>query len=602
MKYSELVMRWLQDLGYTHCFFVAGGNSMHLLDGARKCMTCVPVVHEVAAGIAVEYFNEVSAGRQQVDRAFALVTAGPGLTNILTAAAGAYLESRELLILGGQVKSTDLAGSGLRQRGIQEVDGIALASPVSVAVGQITSPMDRADLLGLINKGGIGRKGPVFIEFCLDVQAAPVDKARLEARPVERVDPAPDMRRSSGDALPRVLDLLRTAKRPVVLLGGGVSRNTAADVLPALRNASLPVMTTWNGTDRIDSMDPVFVGRPNTWGQRSANVLLQQCDLLIALGTRLGLQQTGFNWQGFVPVGRVVQVDIDEEELRKGHPAVHLAIHGDADELLRALGGAELPGWAEWLSFCRSVREELPLIEWNETGTGYMDPYAFVAELAACCTLEDVIVPCSSGGAFTVAMQVFGQKSGQTIVTNKGLASMGYGLAGAIGASFAARDTRTVLLEGDGGFAQNLQELATVAVNHLPIKVFLLSNEGYASIRMTQRNYFDGAYLGCDTQTGLGFPDWALLFQSYGIPILEMTKARGLASNDFLELFNSPGPAAFIVPIDPEQTYFPKIGSRITADGGMESAPLHQMTPALPEEVALRVLVHLRSEGSSHDS
>lgn len=589
MKYADLVIDWLKELGYSHCFFVAGGNSMHLLDGARRAMTCVPVVHEVAAGIAVEYFNETARARGSEQRAFALVTAGPGLTNILTAFAGAFVESREMLVLGGQVKSTDLATEGLRQRGIQEIDGVALTRPVAVVSERVQTVLPRATIAEWVRRGSHGRPGPVFLEFCLDVQGAPVNPAELGGEG----ETLQNSTSGAAEAAEQIRVLLEAAERPLVLFGGGLSRVAAAQALPALRAASLPVMTTWNGADRIGAEDPVFAGRPNTWGQRSANVLVQQCDLLVALGTRLGLQQTGFNWQQFVPAGKVIQVDIDPTELAKGHPRVDLAIEADAAAVLAALVAGPLPDASPWLGFVREVRACLPVIEDNETREGYLDPYRFVADLSPLCGRRDVIVPCSSGGAFTVTMQAFDQQRGQTIVTDKGLASMGYGLSGAIGASFAAPGSRTVLIEGDGGFTQNLQELATVAVNDLPVKIFLFSNEGYASIRMTQRNYFDGQYLGCDTKTGLGFPDWGLLFRAYGIACLELGPL-GTGTPGFDELFNAPGPAAFVVPIDPEQTYFPKITSRVTEGGGMESAPLHLMSPDLSDELAQRVFVYLR--------
>lgn len=593
MKYSDLVMTWLQRLGYTHCFFVAGGNSMHLLDGARRTMTCVPVVHEVAAGIAVEYFNEQATATGKPQRAFALVTAGPGLTNIVTALAGAFLESRELLVLGGQVKSTDLAGPGLRQRGIQEIDGVALARPVTVAAERIEAPVAQAAFVELVRQGSTGRKGPVFIEICLDVQGAPVDPAVLDTGAIGSAPAGPA---ADPETAARVVERLRAAERPVLLLGGGVSRAAVAGALDRLRELELPVMTTWNGADRVGADEPVYVGRPNTWGQRSANVLIQQSDLVLALGTRLGLQQTGFNWREFAPLATVVQVDLDRAELEKGHPRVDVAWLADADDALARVLAPELPGWGAWLAECRTVRDLLPVVEGtNTTGEGFIDPYRFVADLSDECTAADVIIPCSSGGAFTVTLQAFGLKLGQTMISDHGLASMGYGLAGAIGAAFAAPGRRTVLLEGDGGFMQNSQELATVAVNGLPLKIFLFSNEGYASIRMTQRSYFGGAYLGCDTSTGLGFPDWDLLFRAYGIPLLELS-ADGVETEGFRELFAAPGPACFVVPIDPEQTYFPKIASRVTQTGSMESNPLHRMSPDLPEEVEARVFRHVPLE------
>ncbi|MBN9106379.1 MAG: thiamine pyrophosphate-binding protein [Propionibacteriaceae bacterium] len=596
-KYGDLVVTWLRGLGYTHCFLVAGGNSMHLLDCVRKQMTCVPVAHEVSAGIAAEYFNERARAKGESERAFALVTAGPGLTNIVTAFAGAFLESRDLLVLGGQAKSTDLADPGMRQRGIQEIDGRSIVEPLCVVARTITRPVSRRVFEHWVSQGRTGRMGPVFLEFCLDVQAMPVDPSELEDRPIlGSTGPTPP----DPAVVAEVAERLRVAERPVLLLGGGVSREAARRVLPKAHQHDLPVMTTWNGADRVPADDPVYVGRPNTWGQRAANILLQQSDLVIAVGSRLGLQQTGFNWQQFAPLAAVVQVDLDPVELSKGHPRVDVPWLADADAALTALlDDQDYPNWTGWLAECHQMRALLPLAEpVNTSAAGYLDPYRFILDLSARATGDDVIVPCSSGGAETVTMQAFEQKAGQTVITDKGLASMGYGLAAAIGAAFAAPRKRVIHIEGDGGFLQNCQELATVSVNGLPIKTFLFSNEGYASIRMTQRNYFGGSYLGCDTSTGLGFPDWSLLARAFGLPFLELT--NGLDTPGFDDLFASGSPAFFTVPVDPEQTYFPKITSRVTATGSMESNPLHLMSPELPGEVAARVLHYLEDPLQEH--
>lgn len=588
-RYSDLLADWLIELGYTHCFFVAGGNIMHLLDAVRVRMTCVPVVHEAAAGIAAEYFNEAGGA----GKAFALVTAGPGLTNIVTAIAGAWLESRELLVLGGQVKSSDLAGGGLRQRGIQEVDGVAIVSPVCVRAVRIEAPLPRGEIERLIAAGTTGRKGPVFLELCLDAQGAPVERSALEGTRTDFDTAAPLAAATARSAAPDVARLVRSSQRPVLLLGGGVSRAAAARLRPLLRSAGVAVMATWNGLDRVDARDPNYAGAPNTWGQRSANVLLQQADVVVALGSRLGLQQTGFNYRAFAPLATVVHVDIDETELKKGHPHVEMAIAGDADAMLAALLADDLGDHPQWLAFCREVRAALPLADpENRHDPHFVDPFVFNQSLSASMRPDDVVIPCSSGGAFTSAMQAFDQRWGQIIITNKALAAMGYGLSGAIGAAFAQPDRRVVLFEGDGGFSQNLQELATVSVNALALKMFLISNEGYASIRMTQRNYFGGAYVGCDVASGLGFPRWDRIFAAYDIPCLQLSR-DGVTTPGFQELFDAPGPAAFVVPTDPEQTYFPKISSRLTESGSMESAPLHLMTPDLSDDVAARVMPYL---------
>jgi acetolactate synthase-1/2/3 large subunit len=593
MNYATLTLEWLHELGYTHCFFVAGGNIMHLLNAARQRMTCIPFVHEVAAGIAAEYHNEA---RPVHGRAFVLVTAGPGVTNVLTAMAGAWLESRELLVLAGQVKRTDLATDGLRQRGIQEIDGVAMAAPVAIVSERLDEAWDRRRLSVAIERGRTGRKAPVFLEYPLDVQGMPVDDrdlTHLEREPSDTPSADASIQRARS-AVEDVLVRIRRAQRPVLLIGGGVSRDIADRVARSLTSANIAVMTTWNGADRIDSRSDNFFGRPNTWGMRYANVLIQQADVVVALGTRLGLQQTGFNWQAFAPGADVIQFDIDEAELRKGHPRVALPVAGDADTMLQSIAEADLGDHREWLDYARSVRARLPVVEAdNVTAPGFIDPYRFVEQLSKAAGPHDLVIPCSSGGAFTTMMQAFDQQHGQTIITNKGLASMGYGLSAAIGACLAHPKERTILVEGDGGFTQNLQELATVDVNQLKLKIFIYSNEGYASIRMTQRNYFGGAYMGCDVRSGLGFPNWSQLFAAYGIPALALDDS-GLETQGFAELFASEGPAAFIVPIDPEQTYYPKITSRVTQTGSMESNPLHLMTPDLQSDVAAETMRHLQ--------
>ena len=582
-KYAEQLTDWLVELGYTHCFFVAGGNIMHLLDGARTRFTCVPVVHEVAAGIAVEYFNE--AGGK--GRAFAMVTAGPGVSNIITAMSGAWLESRELLVIAGQVKSEDLATGGGRQRGIQEIDGVGLAAPVAKHSVQMKKPMPKAEFVSLVNAGSTGRPGPVFIELCLDAQGAPPLKEQaIEVKP--QINAA-----ASETEIDLVVTQLLGAQRPILLIGGGVSRKSARALQKELTSSGIPVMTTWNAADRIDAAHPSYLGRPNTWGQRAANLLVAQADLIIAVGTRLGMQQTGFNWQQFGRNAYVVHVDIDRAELDKGHPKIDLPVCADADDFLTRLLPKVRGDWETWVSYAQEVRNALPLNDpANETGNGFLSPFDFYADLVRLSEIDDVIIPCSSGGANSVSMQVIEQKLGQVIITDKGLASMGYGLAGAIGASMAHPGKRTFLIEGDGGFSQNLQELATVAVNNLPIKTFIFANNGYGSIRMTQKNYFGGAYLGCDTETGLGFPDWDMLFQSFGISTITLDKDWS-TNKEVLSALRSDKPYGFIVPIDPLQTYWPKITSRIVEGGGMESNPLHMMSPDLAPDLFTQVTKYL---------
>jgi acetolactate synthase-1/2/3 large subunit len=592
MNFGDTYTDALLAEGYTTVFYVAGGNIMHILNSCRTRFQCIPVIHEVTAVIAAEYFNETSTGA----KAFALVTAGPGITNCVTGIAGAWLESRSVLIIGGQVKSQDLLTElGVRQNGIQEIDGVSIVKSICNYSIRIESPLPVEEFVNIVRKVDVGRPGPVFIELCLDVQGTPDSSNSLKSQ-IDIPRSSKAFEESPIEYLDSLKELMLSAERPVILLGGGVSRIVSQRFLPFLENLGIPIMTTWNGSDRIDSDSPMFFGRPNTWGQRSANIILQQSDLLIAIGTRLGIQQTGFNWQEFVPVGKIVQVDIDDNELRKGHPVVELPICSTSERFLlhfQKVTSALTIDFNPWLEFAKKVRELCPLIEdQNSTHEGFFNPYIFVAALSDVLDTDSIVIPCSSGGAFTTMMQAFNQKLGQRIVSNKGLASMGYGLAGAIGSAISNPNSTVVLVEGDGGFSQNLQELGTVIANQLNLKIFLYVNEGYASIRMTQKNYFDGQYMGCDIRTGLGLPDWLKLFSAFNFPAMILAPSD-TDSDDFLDWVNQPGPMAFIVPLHPEQTYFPKITSSISSNGQMRSNPLHLMTPQLPDEISRQVFRYI---------
>jgi acetolactate synthase-1/2/3 large subunit len=482
----------------------------------------------------------------------------------------------------------------LRQRGIQEIDGVSLVEGITKISRKIKSPISERDFKQTIRTGSSGRPGPIFLEVCLDIQAItdndlPKEDISQENSPVaNKVDPS---------SMGKLISLMCTSKRPVILVGGGLSRSASFEFEEFFLNLGFPIMTTWNGIDRFSSSHDLFWGRPNTWGQRASNVLIQQSDLIIAIGTRLGLQQSGFNWQGFAPLAKIVQVEIDQSEIKKGHPKIDLEFNCDTKSFLNSLKKSDVPvkaeQIAEWIDFGKSVRTLLPNSELaNSSSSNYLNPFEFVEQLSEHLSDSDVIIPCSSGGAFTTMMQAFNQKSGQIIVSDKGLASMGYGLAGAIGAAYANPNKRVILVEGDGGFAQNLQELGTAVLTGAALKIFIYSNNGYASIRMTQRNYFDGAYIGCDTSTGLGLPDWVKLFESYGIQTLEMNP-DSFKETVFLEALADSSIRAFLVPIDPDQTYFPKISSRVLENGQMESNPLHLMSPELPADVHLAVLKYL---------
>jgi acetolactate synthase-1/2/3 large subunit len=587
-------MLWLQAEGYTDCFFVGGGNSMYLLEAASKTMKCRAFVHEVSAVIAAEYFNEVSGGSR---KAFALLTAGPGLTNAVTGIAGAWLENRGVLIIGGQVKVSDLKGPGMRQRGIQEIDGVRLVSSITKTALRLDRPYKRSEIIKAVRVVFAGRPGPVFLEVCIDVSVRPSNGVLDDFSAKPLVNRPPKV--SKTPKISKASKLVKNSKRPLLLLGNGVNRSFVRENLVRFEKLGLPIASTWTGADRAPSTYKFFAGRPNLFGMRWANLVQQQADLVIAVGTRLNLQQTGFNWQSFAPLAKVIHVDIDGAELKKGHPQTFLKINEDASEFLTILldsleqdGRNFAENWGEWNSYVREVRQLLPEIETSEKNPDFINPHKLIRDVSLACSTSDILVSCSSGGTFTAALQSAQIKDGQTFLSNKGLASMGYGLAGSIGASLANPQQRVVLFEGDGGFAQNLQELGTVAVNNLNLKIFVFDNDGYASIRSTQKRLLGGNYLGCDSASGLGLPDWVGVIESFGISVLELN-AQNPLNEEFESLFSDAKPVCFIVRCNPEYEYLPKVMSKKDEQGVITSDPIHEMWPPLSETMARRVLKYL---------
>ena len=559
---------------------------MHLLDGVRNRFECIPVVHEVTAGVSADHFNECAKNGQ---RAFALVTTGPGLTNIVSAVAGCYVEHRELLVIAGQVKSTDLLTFPERQRGVQEVDGSAICASVSILSKCLYRPIPRSQFYSTVRQAQGPHPGPVVIEVCLDVQGIEVDADEFCDDPGGDCVTIIEPRQVDID---RIRDILNSSRRPILLLGGLISRAAAWNAMPRLENLGLPVATTTSAIDRVYTNSPIFAGRPGTWGgQRAANLLLAQADVILAFGAQLDLQQTGFNYSSYAPHAQLVHVFPSKAELDRVGPPAYMKVLASPDSVLSALL-TEI-NWKDevgWGNFVRQVRELVPCIEpANVSSPGYINSFNFLKNLSRASQSSDVLALCSSGGTFTGALQTYEVAQRQIATTSAAHASMGYGLATAIGAAFSNRAHRVILTEGEGGFSQNLQELAVLKRYSLPIKIFLFDNAGYASIRATQKKFFNGTYLGCDHETGLGFPDWEKLFGAYDIPCRYLSEEQ--TNEDYLKdlLANRVGPEAWVVRVDPDQPNWPAVASALGPNGSLTSSPLFDMLPKLTESMLERV-------------
>ena len=585
MKYSDALVDLLKLRGYTHVFMVAGGNIMHLIESFSMKMTVIPVVHEIAAVIGADYFNEVSKNH----KALALVTVGPGLTNTVSGIAGANIDGRDVLIVGGQVKSSDLKNPFQRQKGIQEVDGVTLVKSITKATMRLDEVTNLETIDQFLALSHSGRKGPIFLEICLDVQGGIYDLSESEWNSYKAKVVIKNFEEECIDQqIDELLALLKTSKRPLLLLGGGYPRNP--NLTARLVSLGIPIATTWNASDRIPYAESVYAGRPNFFGQRFANVYIQQSDLLIVIGSSLGLQQTGFNVEGFIPNAKIVQVDIDPSILLNSFRDIDLPINVDAQIFMEKFLSREFEiktlDFKEWTDFLEFLKNQLPLVESvTNFSTEHINPFELINWISKVDLGDINVVPCSSGGSYTATMQVFEQNYMHTLVSSKGLGSMGYGLPGAIGAALGNAQ-KTILIDGDGGFAQNLQELGTLKTQNLPIKIFIISNNGYSSIRSTQKKYFAGNYIGCDEVSKLGLPKWQKISEAYSIKYLKISK---LDSEVILNDLLSEEPVIFEVLVHDDQPYLPKIDSKLSADGKMESNPLHIMFPDIDPKLAANV-------------
>ncbi|MCX6445205.1 MAG: thiamine pyrophosphate-binding protein [Actinobacteria bacterium] len=592
-KYSDDFMDWIKEAGFTHCFFVAGGNAMHLIESASSRFICTPFINEIGAGIAAESFNEICVEEQ---RAFVLVTAGPGITNLTTAVASAWVDRRELLVVGGQAKSTNLARGLVRQVGFQEIGGVALLETITKASVLVDDQIGKDEIWSYIRQSKTEPKGPVFLEVCLDISMQQT-RSELMVSTTKWQPVIPEISDIEKD-LEFAVEEISKSKRPVFLIGGVVDRKTCSQDLSKIMALGIPIATTFNGADRCGFDYEFFAGRPGWYGSRWANLIVQQADLVIAIGSRLGLMETGYNWESFSPNAQIIQVDVERHELSKGQPKIDRPVEANPNQFLKGIAKKLEEGpsleISDWRNLVSKIKDRLVKPESiNYAGNGYVEYASFVQDVTSKLSFSDNVNPCSSGGNFESFGKLMINKSGQKWVTSPGLASMGFGLSGGIGMSLAYPDYRTLVFEGDGGLAQNLQEFGVAKSNNLNLKVFIADNGNYGSIKAHQKSAFDNHYIGCDKETGLWLPDWELIAHAFGISVMTIS-SNNYETEEFVKLFNSDAPAVFVVKVDPEQVIYPKIASARNTKGEVVSNPLHIMEPPLSDDLMNELCPHLK--------
>ena len=586
MTVAHYIFGFLADRGVQDIFMVTGGGAMFLNDAIRQEARIRPLSchHEQAATMAAEAYARVSSSP-----GVACVTTGPGGINALNGVFGAWTDSIPLVVVSGQVKREMITGSypglSMRQLGDQEVDIVGLVRGITKYATVIDDP-DKARycLERAWHEAQTGSPGPVWLDVPIDVQSAPIDPGALTG-----FEPPVPPHRAAEAVLPGLIhdiaSKLKVARRPVLLAGNGVRLSGAVDDFEALvERLGIPVTTAWTH-DLIATDDPRFCGRQGTIGTRAGNFTVQNADLLLVVGARLTVRQVGYNWQAFAPGAHKIVVDIDAAEFERPFVNIDMPIHADARQFLQGLMRAldhvsyEPDQHTAWLAWCRGLVERYPPVrDEQRTTSGPINPYHFIERLFEHLA-EDDVVACGDATATIVPFQAARIKRGQRLFSNSGSASMGYDLPAAIGAAVARSGQRVVCLAGDGSLQMNIQELQTLRHHQLPVKLFVLDNGGYLSIRTTQQNFF-GATIGSGPDDGVSFPQHAKVAAAYGIDALHLTEPRDM-DQTIERVLQADGPTVCQVALDPNQPFEPRVKSRVLPDGTIVSPALEDMYPFL---------------------
>ena len=609
-RLADYVADFLINHGVTDCFSVVGGGAMHLNDalGHKEGLKVTYNHHEQACAIAAEAYARLDNRSAAV-----CVTTGPGGTNALTGVVGGWLDSIPMFIISGQVRYDTTAryamkftdGMPLRAMGDQEYDIVKSVTPMTKYAVMIEDPKQiRYALEKAWHLATTGRPGPVWIDIPVNFQGGYIETEELEG-----YDPSEDDAllppKVSEQTIQTVLEKIRMAKRPVFHAGYGIRLSGGYEVFRKVaEKLNIPVVTYWNAVDLIEDDNELYCGRAGNMGDRPGNWAIQNADLILAIGTRISIRQVGYNWKTWARAAEVIMVDIDQAEMKKPTLHVEMPIWADAKDFLNRMNesiGQEYPvnRSKEWLATCQRWKKEYPAVlsrQWEENGET-ANVYAFVRYLSSRLP-ENSLTAVSNGACCVVGNQAYVIQKGSRMANNSAVASMGYGLPAAIGTCIGGGRRTTICLEGDGSIMMNLQELQTVLTNRLPIKLFLINNNGYHSIRITQNNLFkEHSKIGIGPESGdLSFPEFKKIAEAFGYSYYcassnkEMKEVvdKVLAENGpvFCEIFT-----------DTTQVWEPKSSTKRLSDGTLVSPPLEDLAPFLPrEELEKNMFIPLMSE------
>ena len=582
MRVADYVANFIYDeLHVSHVFNLVGAGNMHISDGivCHGKIKTISTHHEQTSSMALESYS-----RATENFGVGFFTTGPGCTNAITGLVGAWQDSVPCLYISGQVKRSDTTYNsgvpGLRQFGVQELDIIPIVKSISKYSIMVNEPEKiRYELEKAVYIAKSGRPGPVWIDIPLDVQSATIEPETLEKFiPTEQQKPV-----TSIEEISELLSLLKQSKRPTIIAGRGIRISKAIDILKKFTDDfGIPVVTPYLGIDNMMFENSHNIGTIGIKGTRAANLAMQNCDLLISIGSSLNTSAIGYDYDKFARDAKKVVIDIDKTSHKKKSISIDLLINSDAKNALTVLLGlaknSGLNNYSDWLKQCVLWKEKYPvcLPEYYNLKE-YVNTYVFLEELSKQTSTNDIFVSDAST-AFSVS-QGLKLKGNQRYIASAGLSTMGYALPASIGISVAT-DDRVIVIAGDGSIQLNIQELQTIVEYNLPIKLFVISNDGYHSIRVTQEKYFNKRFVGESSQSGISFPDIVKIGNAYGIKSIRVNQHEKLA-RVIDDVLNYDGPIICDVVVPRDLMVMPSVSSKINEDGSMSSRPLEDMFPFL---------------------
>ncbi len=588
IRVADFIAGFISDeLRVRDVFMLTGAGIMHLTDGVacNPKLRAICVHHEQSASMALEAY-----ARANENFGVGYFTTGPGATNAITGLAGAWQDSVPCLFVSGQVKRSEASCNsgieGLRQFGVQELNILPVVSSLTKYAVHLIDPMlVRYELEKAVHIAKSGRPGPVWIDVPMDVQAAKIDPAALQGYLPDYVPP-----RAGTEDVRTVVDLIGHSRRPVIIAGRGIRLAGAAKLLSVFASThKIPVVTPYLGIDNIRHDLDIYIGKTGVKGDRAANFAVQNSDLVLAIGTSLHVSVVGYDYSQFARAAKKVVVDIDLTSHRKKTIKIDHLLHSDAKAFLESLQGAMVSNSASvessaWLDQCVQWKKRYPvcLEEYKET-KGAINIYTFIDVLSKLSAPGDAVVADAGSAIYAISQGVRLSKEGQRYIPSSAMATMGYSLPAAIGVSAALGNKRVLAITGDGSFQQNLQELQTILHYNLPVKLFVLNNDGYLSIRTSQKNYFSERYIGEGPKSGVTMPDTLKICAAYGIQAARVSEYLELedAINTALD---TDGPYVLDVVTPAEQLIIPTVASRVNPDGSMSSRPLEDMFPFLDRD------------------